>query len=109
MKISATKAWEAKTAANGLQKDIQLTIEGTVAAEDGNTRYVTEYLAGSGTTLVKTIPANASGDALTVTWENLPKYYDGKEITYKVIELNTDGFTTAYSSGSGRDAASHRS
>ena len=101
VKISAIKAWDGNATNYGLKKDVQLTIEGTVDAGEGKTQYITEYLAGAGDTLVKTIPANAEDTALTVTWENLPKYYDGKEITYKVIELNTDGFTTAYSSRSG--------
>ena len=42
-----------------------------------------------------TIPANATGDALTVKWPDLPKYdlATGKLYTYKVEENVPDGYT----------------
>lgn len=47
----------------------------------------------------KTIPANATGDALSVEWTGLPSFVDGKAVTYTVEEEAVDGYTTSYAKG----------
>lgn len=44
----------------------------------------------------KTVPANATGDALTVQWTGLPQYENGKPVTYSVKEstADTNGYKT---------------
>lgn len=42
----------------------------------------------------RTIPADATGDDLTVTWEGLPKAQDGVDIAYAVAEEPLEGYAS---------------
>ena len=83
--VTATKVWEDNDNQDGLRKAVTLHLNKSV---DGGTATV---VAGQD----KTIPAGATGDALTVTWEDLPTIEGGKSVEYSVTEDAIDGYTTA--------------
>ena len=82
--VTATKVWNDNNNQDGLRKDVTLYLNkqvgeaATVVVEDQN----------------KNIAANATGDALKVTWNNLPKFEDGKVIAYTVTEAAMAGYNT---------------
>ena len=47
----------------------------------------------------KTIPADATGDELTVTWTNLPSVEDGRSVTYTVREDAVEGYNGSQTDG----------
>ena len=94
--VRATKVWDDENNRDGLRDDIRLKLSGVYTA-DGRT-YTVENIADA----VKTIAKTATGDALTVTWTGLPKFYGGKPIVYTVTEAEPpEGYTAAYFSDSG--------
>ena len=82
--ITATKVWKDENNQDNLRKDVVLHLTRKVG--DGAAQVVDGQ--------DKTIPADATGDALTVSWNELPKYEDGVEIIYGVIEDAVDGYET---------------
>ena len=52
----------------------------------------------------KVIPADATGDALTVAWTDLPSVEDGKNVTYTVREDAVAGYTSSQSDGAVNDS-----
>ncbi|MBQ9264175.1 MAG: Cna B-type domain-containing protein [Clostridia bacterium] len=90
VKVQATKVWADEKNADGLRKDIHFKLVGTYTAADNKT-YTVENIANATQTV------KAADTDLTKTWDNLPKYYDGKEIVYTVVEVETpEGYTGAY-------------
>lgn len=79
--ITATKEWEAEPLPEGTV--VEVTVKGTIPGESaGTTEDVTEAVFRErGDRPTKEIPGNAS-----VSWEDLPKYIEGKAITYTVEE-----------------------
>ncbi len=82
--ITATKVWEDNDNQDGLRTAVTLHLNKSV---DGETPTVV-------TGQDKTIPEGATGDALTVTWEDLSTVENGKTVTYSVTEDEIDGYTT---------------
>lgn len=88
--VRATKVWNDSDDRDGLRMDIQLKLAGTYTTEDGT--YAVENVAEA----VKTIAKTAEGEALTVAWTGLPKFYDGEQIVYTVTEVQPpEGYTTS--------------
>lgn len=80
--VTATKVWDDENNKEGLRDDVTLHLKGAVA--------------GSNVTLTfadQTVAKDAAGDDLTVTWDNLPAYHDGKAVTYTVSEEALPGYT----------------
>ena len=82
--ITATKVWEDNDDQDGLRTAVTLHLNKSV---DGGTPTVV-------TGQDKTIPKGATGDALTVTWEDLSTVENGKTVTYSITEDEIDGYTT---------------
>ena len=99
-KVEATKVWDENAVKFGLTQDVTLTLVGEYTDGNGDTCYLTDSFTDNP---IKTISKSATGDDLTVKWENLPRYHDGYEITYKVVETSLEGFAITYSSGTGAD------
>jgi len=78
MTVSATKVWIDNDNADGLRADVTL------------------HLLADGTEVATaTIPADATGDALTVRWDDMPiNSADGSEMTYTVEEDQLDGYAS---------------
>ncbi len=73
--VTATKVWDDN--GNTSHPAVQLTL------------YKTDSNNNRSTVSTETIPANASGDALTVTWKQLEQQY-----TYKLEEAALEGYET---------------
>ena len=82
--IRATKVWNDSDNQDG--KRAQVTLHLNKSVENGQPQAVEGQ--------DKTIAADASGSALTVTWDSLPKYEGSHEITYTVTEDPVAGYTT---------------
>ena len=82
--ISATKEWDDNDNQDGYRTAVKFHLNRKVGEGEP------AVIAGQD----KTIPANATGDALTVTWDNLPKYQNGQLITYSVTEDRVAEYTT---------------
>ena len=131
--VEATKVWDDENNKYGLRKDIKLRLIGEykVDEENENSEIVqVPYEVTNMNTNPKTVPmySKTEGDnttyltkaeyealeektgysllnSATVKWSNLPKYYDGHEITYKVVEeLGDDmtGYTVTYNPADGK-------
>ena len=74
--VSATKEWDDNDDADGMREDITFVLyaDGEPIEEGAE----------------KTIAADATGDDLTVTWEDLPVYANGAEIEYTVEEKGVE-------------------
>ncbi len=85
LNIKATKVWVDNNNQDGLRKDVVLTLKA-----DG-----VEVKKADGTADNRTIPAGATGENLTVIWENMPKYRQGQEnpIVYTISENEMTGYT----------------
>ena len=83
--VSATKVWDDANDQDGKRKDVTFKLYKKVNGKD-------VAVEGEET---KTISEDATGDALTVSWTNLPKYEGGSLIDYTVKEeTKIDGYTT---------------
>ena len=78
--------WQDDNNQDGLRPET-ITLRLGIEAEDGTVTPVADQPA-------KTISKDATGDALTVTWTDLPKCKDGEEIKYTVTEDSVDDYTT---------------
>ncbi len=80
-KVSVTKVWDDNDDQDGLRQDVTIRLMKRVGS-------------GSETQKdAKVIRKGATGDELTVTWENLPVYEDGEKVVYTVVEDDMDGYT----------------
>lgn len=87
--VSATKVWKDNDNSENKRDAITFVISGTYTDSDNQTQSVTISNAE------KDIPADASGDALTVSWTGLPEYINGHKVTYTVSERGvTNGIIT---------------
>ena len=84
--FTATKAWDDNDNEEGLRTDVTLHLERTVEGDAAPTRMDARY--------DRHIAADASGDALTVTWDDLPRLDEGRPITYTVVEDAVTGYDT---------------
>ena len=88
--VSATKVWDDNNNQDGKRSDVTLHL----VAKAGDATLTAAQLGID--SLDKTIAASATGDALIVTWTNLPKYQDGAEVAYTVTEPSAPaGYTSA--------------
>ena len=75
--VIVTKVWDDNNNQDGLRQDVVLSIfAGETDLRDN-----------------KTIAKDATGEALTVSWTNLPKKANGTNIEYSVQEAPIDGYT----------------
>ena len=81
--VMATKVWDDNNDQDGVRADAALFLNRTVNG-------ITEKVNGSD----KTIAKDATGDALTVTWENLPTVENGKPVAYTVAETEMPDYQT---------------
>ena len=81
--VSATKVWADGDNQDGLRTDVTLHLTGTVEGMGTDAKSYDD----------RVIPANATGDDLTVTWTGLPAYYGGQKVTYSVTEDPIEGYT----------------
>ncbi len=79
-----------------------ITISGTKTWDDGNNQdgkrpksITVKLLANNVEKAQTTVEADNKGN-WTYSFENLPKYEDGKEVAYTVTEDKVDGYTTSY-------------
>lgn len=79
MDVTATKRWNNPDNLDTPEIKIELykVIDGVTSLVEDSTR---------------TIPANAEGDSLTVVWEDLPEYENGKKVVYYPEETVMDSF-----------------
>ena len=95
--VTANKVWAGEPEGfDALRKTITLRLEGSYEAEG-----TTYYLTDSGLyTPEQQIDANGKAE-----WKDLPKYCDGHEITYKVVEVDVpEGYQVSYSQNGGKVA-----
>ena len=85
--VTATKVWSDSDNQDGIRADVTLRLTKSV---DG----VTSVVEGQ----EKTISATATGDDLTVTWNDLPAYEGGSKITYSVTEDAIEGYSATITS-----------
>ena len=76
--VTATKVWDDNENQDGKRDDVALTLSGTAGKDN------TAVPVSSWTEPEKTIAIDAA--SLSVTWDELPLYYNGEEITYAVSE-----------------------
>lgn len=86
MDVTATKTWDIPQGDN--TPAVTLVLNKTVNNK-------TSVVANS----EKIIPANATGEALSVTWNDLPEYENGYPITYTVSEKEGEGYKLLEVSG----------
>lgn len=79
MDVTATKRWNNPDNLDTPEIKIEL-----YKVIDGVTSLVVDS--------TRTIPANAEGDSLTVVWEDLPEYENGKKVVYYPEETVMDSF-----------------
>jgi len=79
----ATKVWSDNDDQDGIRANVTLHLTKTV---DGETSVVKDQ--------DRIIAKDATGDALTVTWNDLPVYESGSKITYGVTEDAIEGYET---------------
>ena len=91
--LKATKIWAAEDGDTSARKDVVFHL---VKVVDG---YGPVRVDGQD----KTIPAAAEGDALTVTWTNLPAMEAGKKVTYTVEEEGVPGYSVNLDDGTVED------
>ena len=79
--LKATKDWTPGTLPDNTS--VEVTIKATVSSDGENVEpvEVTSLITAIGENATKTITGEA-----TVEWTDLPKYYNGKEVTYSVAE-----------------------
>ena len=94
MDVSATKVWRDDDDRDGKRAEVKLHLFRQVG--DG-------AVQAMGAEYDRTIPADATGEALTVTWKDLPKFENSQAITYTVTEERVAGYGEPQISG---DAAS---
>lgn len=95
--VAATKVWAGDGQVKDItRKNITLTLTGTY---EGGTVTIPAMKEDGKTSqsAAQTIPSNADGTELTVKWDNLPVYVDGKKVSYTVSETSVPGYTTTYS------------
>ncbi len=87
--VSVTKEWKDDKAEN--RKAVELTLMKKIGeGDDAALKKVKDAE-------VKTIPANAEGADLTVTWKNMPSTENGKTVVYTVKENEIDGYKSTVS------------
>lgn len=83
--INAEKVWKDNDNQDGMRKDVVL-----VLSKKADDQLAHVKVEGS----ERVIDKDASGDALKVTWKNLPKYEGGKLLTYNVVEGEIPEYTS---------------
>ena len=94
--VQATKQWIDDNNKYGLRKDItfRLIAEYTVDGKKYEVRNITD-LAGHPVSDITIAKDASTQEERTAKWKNLPKYYDGNLITYKVLEVEVPaGYTS---------------
>jgi len=93
--ITVNKIWEdEENQANSRPANIQIQLYKTLEGETAATSMGEEYKI----TLTSGTDSNWATKELTYTWEDLPKYENGKEITYTVQEATeVPGYQAVYS------------
>ena len=81
--VTATKVWDDSDNQDGIRADVTLHLTKTVDE-------VTSVVEGQDRAIAK----DATGDDLTVTWNDLPVYENGSKITYSVTEDAIDGYSS---------------
>ena len=85
VEVSATKVWVDGDDADGLRNDVTLRLYSQLGSAEA-----TEVTGSE-----RTIPKGATGEALTVRWENLRKSMGGVDYVYTVVEDQLEGYTTS--------------
>ena len=95
--ITVTKVWDDNNNQDGIRPTDKITV--TLTAVIDSTNDVTSKIPAlqNGKNIQDITPdvANTTGAWTTAKWENLPKYWEGKKITYSITEEVVDGYQTS--------------